>query len=146
LDERARGPQGMFIGAISSYPVVHAIVLVAAAIAAIASIGIRGRVSAALLFISSLATIIVSGRDLFPYAEGAPMDGTLRLAVLLLLLPMFPPTNLILLQQLYRSARDLVMPPIGSQRTPVGSPVSLLVAIGMVYMLAVAMLALQSAF
>ncbi len=134
----------MLDDAISSYPVVHAVVLVAAAIAAIASVGIRGRVSAALLFMSSLATIIVSGRDLLPYAEGAPMDGIVRLAALMLLLPMFPPTNLILLQKLYRSARDLMMPPIGSQRTCLGSPVSLLVAIGMVYVLAVGMLALKS--
>lgn len=134
----------MFSGAISSYPVMHAVVLLAAAIAAIASISIRGRVSAALLFISSLATIIVSGRDLFPYAERAPMDGILRLAVLVLLLPMLPPTNLILLQQLYRSARDLVMPPIGSQRTRLGSPVLSLVAIAMDYILAVAMHLLKS--
>lgn len=134
----------MFISAISSYPVIHVIVLVAAAIAAIASVGFRGRVSAALLSLSSLATIMVSGRDLFPYAEGAPMDGILRLAVLVLLLPMFPPTNLILLQQLYKSAGDLVMPPIGTQRRRLGSPVLPLVAIAMDYVLAVGMLALKS--
>ncbi|MBX5297530.1 hypothetical protein HJB96_32275 [Rhizobium sp. NLR15a] len=92
-----------------------------------------------------MATIIVSGRDLFAYTEGAPMDGN-RLAVVVLLLPMFPPTNLILLQKLYRSARDLAMPTAGGQGGQFGSPVLLLVAIGMVYVLAVGMLALQSAF
>ncbi|MDK4717944.1 hypothetical protein PH552_01085 [Rhizobium sp. CNPSo 3968] len=125
---------------------MHALVLLAAVIAAIASVGMRGRASAALLFMSSFATIIVSGRDLFPYAKGAPMDGNLRLAVVVLLLPMFPPTNLILLQKLYRSARDLAMPTAVGQGGQFGSPLLLLVAIAMVYVLAVGILALQSAF
>ncbi|MBX4864062.1 hypothetical protein HJA86_29830 [Rhizobium bangladeshense] len=89
---------------------------------------------------------MVSGRDLFAYAESAPMDGNLRLAVLMLLVPMFPPTNLILLQKLYRSARDLVLPAAGGQGAHLGSPVLPLVAIAMDYVLAVGMLALKSAF
>jgi hypothetical protein len=136
----------MLRDAISSYPVMHAVVLLAAAIAAIGSVGMRGRFPAGLLFAASVATIIVSGRDLFAYAEGAPMDGNLRLVVLVLLLPMFPPTNLILLQQLYRSTRDLVIPAAGRQGGKFRSPVLPLVAIATSYVMAVAMLALKSAF
>jgi hypothetical protein len=136
----------MLSGAISSYPVMHAVMLLAAAIAAIASVGMRGRCSAALLVASSVATIIISGRDLFAYAEGAPMNGNLRLGVLALLLPMFPPTNLILLQELYRSTRDLVMSAAGRQVGKFRSPVLPLVAITTAYVVAVAMLALKSAF
>ncbi|MDX3930085.1 MAG: hypothetical protein QHC90_30435 [Shinella sp.] len=124
---------------------MHAVVLLAAAIAAIASVGMLGRCSPALLFVSSVAAIIVSGRDLLPYAEGAPMDSNLRTAVLVLLLPMFPPTNLILLQQLYSSGRDLVMPAAGRREGRFGLPVLPLVAIAMDYVVAVAMLALKVA-
>jgi hypothetical protein len=59
----------MLSGAVSSYPVMHAVVLMAAAIAAVASVGMRGRFSAAFLFASSVATIIVSGRDLLSFCS-----------------------------------------------------------------------------
>ena len=42
-----------------------------------------------------MVTIMVSGRDLLAHAESAPMDGNLRLGVLVLLLPIFPPISLI---------------------------------------------------
>ncbi|KKX28780.1 hypothetical protein [Rhizobium sp. LC145] len=73
------------------------------------------------------------------------MDGNLRLAVIALLLPMFPPTNLILLRQLYGSARDLMMPAAGRREGQFGLPVLPLVAIAMDYVVAVAMLALKVA-
>ncbi|MCR6727325.1 hypothetical protein [Agrobacterium fabrum] len=59
------------------------------------------------------------------------MDGNLRLAVLVILFPMLPPMNLILLQQLYSSRRDLVMRAAGRREGQFGLPVLPLVAIAM---------------